>query len=267
MHAWAEVEHDLVYKPLQGRLSEDEYSILDELNGLVMAGEIALERLQRAGEQRVSAQGRVFSNHYDLAAYLLDRAAPILRSASAEANLGRVDILYALLKEINLAKSEDLSPYLMSLTSDFEQRPLAEQIIDQLAFDDPNRYRMYEKIRAQLDRNRDVEIQPLQTAMGRFLSLWIELERGIRSLAEGKLPAPRLSFPTGRILEDLKIFNQETLRDVDHLRRFRNNLVHGIEIPSSDDIDDASHRLEALERFPIRLHSLRWRSSWRIPGV
>jgi ppGpp synthetase/RelA/SpoT-type nucleotidyltranferase len=50
MHAWSEVNHDLAYKPLQGELSEDEYSILDELNGLVIAGEIALERLQRAGE-------------------------------------------------------------------------------------------------------------------------------------------------------------------------------------------------------------------------
>ena len=49
MHAWSEVEHDLIYKPMQGTLSEEELSILDELNGLVLAGEIALERLQAAG--------------------------------------------------------------------------------------------------------------------------------------------------------------------------------------------------------------------------
>lgn len=42
MHSWAEVEHDLVYKPMQGRLSEEEYDTLDELNGLILAGEIAL---------------------------------------------------------------------------------------------------------------------------------------------------------------------------------------------------------------------------------
>lgn len=42
MHAWSEVEHDLVYKPLQGTLSDEELSILDELNGLVLSGEIAL---------------------------------------------------------------------------------------------------------------------------------------------------------------------------------------------------------------------------------
>lgn len=42
MHAWAEVEHDLLYKPLTGNPSTDERAILDEINGLVMAGEIAL---------------------------------------------------------------------------------------------------------------------------------------------------------------------------------------------------------------------------------
>lgn len=93
MHAWAEVEHDLVYKPLQGKLSEEEYSILDELNGLVLAGEIALERLQRAGERRVATSGRLFDNHYDLAAYLLNRAAPLLTGANPEAIIGRVDVL------------------------------------------------------------------------------------------------------------------------------------------------------------------------------
>ena len=29
MHAWSEVEHDLIYKPMQGTLSEEELSILE----------------------------------------------------------------------------------------------------------------------------------------------------------------------------------------------------------------------------------------------
>ena len=70
VHAWAEVEHDLVYKPLSGTLSEDEYAILDELNGLVLAGEISLERLQRAAKQRLSNVGERFNNHYELADYI-----------------------------------------------------------------------------------------------------------------------------------------------------------------------------------------------------
>jgi ppGpp synthetase/RelA/SpoT-type nucleotidyltranferase len=73
MHAWSEVEHDLVYKPMSGTLSEDEYAILDELNGLVLSGEIALERLQRAAKARLANRGAKFNNHYELAAYIYDR--------------------------------------------------------------------------------------------------------------------------------------------------------------------------------------------------
>ncbi|WP_213202479.1 hypothetical protein [Erwinia rhapontici] len=39
MHARSEVEHELVYKPFQGNLSREEHMILDEINGLVLAGE------------------------------------------------------------------------------------------------------------------------------------------------------------------------------------------------------------------------------------
>ena len=66
MHAWAEVEHDLVYKPASGELSQEEYSLLDQLNGLVLAGEISLEQLQKAGEIRVASGARPFANHYEL---------------------------------------------------------------------------------------------------------------------------------------------------------------------------------------------------------
>ena len=74
MHAWSEVEHDLVYKPAEGELSEAEYSLLDQLNGLVLAGEISLEQLQKAGEIRVASGSRPFANHYELAAHLLNEA-------------------------------------------------------------------------------------------------------------------------------------------------------------------------------------------------
>lgn len=71
MHAWSEVEHDLVYKPLQGELSEEELMILDEINGLVLSGNIALERLQRAGLSRVNNNTtKTFMNHFDLASFV-----------------------------------------------------------------------------------------------------------------------------------------------------------------------------------------------------
>jgi hypothetical protein len=124
MHAWSEVNHDLAYKPLQGELSEDEYSILDELNGLVMAGEIALERLQRAGEARVTAGGRNFGTHYDLAAHLLNASGATLRGPEANTAIGRVDLLFELLSRLGLATPNQLKPYLEALHSDTERRPL-----------------------------------------------------------------------------------------------------------------------------------------------
>lgn len=73
MHAWAEVEHDLLYKPLSGKPSEGERAILDELNGIVLAGEIALERLQNAVKVRLDVEEQQFTNHYELAAYIYDK--------------------------------------------------------------------------------------------------------------------------------------------------------------------------------------------------
>jgi ppGpp synthetase/RelA/SpoT-type nucleotidyltranferase len=73
MHAWSEVEHDLVYKPMSGTLSSTEYALLDQLNGLVMAGEIALERLQGAARLRLNEADAPFNNHYELAAYIYDK--------------------------------------------------------------------------------------------------------------------------------------------------------------------------------------------------
>lgn len=70
MHAWSEVEHDLVYKPMSGGASKEELMILDEINGMVIAGNIALERLQSAIIERVNGEGYVFQNHYDLASYI-----------------------------------------------------------------------------------------------------------------------------------------------------------------------------------------------------
>src|SRR5208337_2794464 len=69
MHGWSEVEHDLVYKPKSGKLSDEEYAILDEINGLVIAGEIGLERLQKAMISRVAGQ-REIKDQFDVKSYL-----------------------------------------------------------------------------------------------------------------------------------------------------------------------------------------------------
>lgn len=249
MHAWSEVEHDLVYKPLQGALSDEEYAILDELNGLVLSGEIALERLQRAGELRASTHGRQFTNHYDLAASLLELGRENLSVANLnESAIGRVDVLYQLLNATGLNTPDKLADYVKVLHSDFEKRPLSEQIIDQILAENPTRYTTYEQIRlleapiAAL--TSDVSRVTQSQAIGEFVALWIDYEKRIRIQAANK-GITALGMPPMRILFSLNL-PQEVIVSAERLRRFRNQLVHGIEVPDSETIAAASAELRAL---------------------
>ena len=99
MHAWSEVEHDLIYKPLQGTLSKEELAILDELNGLVLAGEIALERLQAAGNERIRSKNAVFNNQYELASYLYNYLSSNFRPEDIELRMGNIELLFRLLSQ------------------------------------------------------------------------------------------------------------------------------------------------------------------------
>jgi len=251
MHAWSEVEHDLVYKPLQGELSEDEYAILDELNGLVLAGEIALERLQRAGDVRVSSQDREYSNHYDLAASLLEMSRAKLSDHDIhEAAIGRVDLLFQLLAAVDMNKPEDLIRYIDALHADFEKRPLAEQVIDQVLSEDPGRYSKYEKIRAG-------EISPValsitvpasnshSEAIGDFITNWIGFERSVRDYLSKKGLQTNV-MPTGKILSKVDGFSLELVLAAERLRQFRNQLVHGMDFPDVELIRANTQDLKML---------------------
>ncbi len=111
MHAWAEVEHDLVYKSsTSSKLSQDEYAILDELNGLMHAGEIALERLQRAVKRRLNFELKPFANHYELSSFLYDYVRLACPKDHLEQEIGRTDILFQFLQAANLHSVPHLEP-------------------------------------------------------------------------------------------------------------------------------------------------------------
>lgn len=251
MHAWSEVEHDLVYKPLQGTLSDEEYAILDELNGLVLAGEIALERLQRAGEARISVHDREYTNHYDLASSLLEMSRAKLAGLDIhDSAIGRVDLLFQLLQALGLNKPEDLAQYVEALHSDFEKRPLAEQVIDQVLAEDASRYAAYESIRA-LDvpalsvASSDTPRASQSEAIGQFMALWIDYERMLRSIAAAK-GYKSIGMPSPRVLSELAEFSPELIQTAERLRRFRNLLVHGIEVPDASYIQAQMADLKKL---------------------
>ncbi len=251
MHAWSEVEHDLVYKPLQGQLSEDEYAILDELNGLVLAGEIALERLQRAGDLRVSAHDREYTNHYDLASSLVEMAREKLAGLNIhDAVIGRVDLLFHLLREVGLNTPEQLAKYVSALHTDFERRPLAEQVIDQVLSEDPARYATFEQIRL-LDvpvtapSASDLPRVTQSEAIGHFISLWIEYEKMIRTYAASK-GFKEFGMPLLRVLRSVEGLPEDVAEAAERLRRFRNQLVHGIEVPDAEFIHAQTAELRVV---------------------
>lgn len=247
MHAWSEVEHDLVYKP-EAALSQQEYSLLDQLNGLMLAGEISLEQLQRAGEARVAETGRAFQNHYDLAAHLLGTASRLDIDDIDDSGLGRVDLLFALLDYLERKKPEDLEPYLQLVHSNLEQRPLAEQIIDALLSENESLYAEYQRIREQVIgmSTAPKDLGAIHQGIGEFLAAWVALEKLMSDLVPNQEPN-RHRYNNLKRFTNSAFLDSETSFVLKDLRAFRNRLVHGMEVPSVEQLRTAAEGVKAIQ--------------------
>lgn len=237
MHAWSEVEHDLVYKPLNGNLSDEELAILDELNGLVLAGEIALERLQASGNARI-AKDKSFNNQYELASFLYSKYEDKFKQGN-ELQLGNVELLFKLICECNLNSSSELSPYLKSLSFSGDFRSLSEQISDNIILGNEERYEIYTSLKSSIT-NPDKE---LQASIGYFVSQWIRLEQIISKYTSDKNPKSRTLFSSNNLR---RFLSEKELNYVLDLRRTRNLIVHGIEIPSTNEINSMANNVKEL---------------------
>jgi ppGpp synthetase/RelA/SpoT-type nucleotidyltranferase len=260
MHAWSEVEHDLVYKPMQGKLSEDELAILDELNGMVLAGEIALERLQRGAESRLSEQDAQFENHYDLASFLVKYGRSKFGDLAKEPVIGDVQLLYRFLGMLGISTAGQLQPYLEGLVPDTERRPISEQIADQILLADSDRYSVYAQARGQAEGGdsgagmRADGPGPDQAdkhkAIGYFLTQWIDFERFIRELSSLRNLQTDNRFPTSlpKLGKFEDLFSPKQAADIEQIRRVRNYIVHGIETPGPEFIESLGHELHKMLR-------------------
>jgi hypothetical protein len=130
MHAWSEVEHDLIYKPYSGDLSPEELSILDGINGIVLCGEVFLERLQAASEARVSIGTHKFTNHYELASFLHRTLQASMGTPDlSQLAFGRVGILFKLIQVAGLDSPGTLTPFIEPFDQPIDGRFLAEKVI------------------------------------------------------------------------------------------------------------------------------------------
>ncbi|MBU1034298.1 RelA/SpoT domain-containing protein [Patescibacteria group bacterium] len=146
MHAWSEVEHDLTYKNSTGNsLSEAEYRILDQLNGLAHAGELALIQLGQAIITRTNQAEQQFRNHYELAAFILNEIVKKNPDQPAP-KTGGMDVLYDFLRYVGLHTAESMRK-LIEHTTFGDDQPIAGVISSELLKKHPEWEELYRQAR------------------------------------------------------------------------------------------------------------------------
>lgn len=231
MHAWSEVEHDLIYKPLQGALSEEELFILDELNGLVLAGEIALERLQSAGNERIKNKDTTFSSQYDLASYLYNYLCSHLKQEDIELRLGNIELLFKLLSRLKIIKVKDIEPIVRSVKFEKDRRNISQQIIDQIITGNEKRYHIYQELRS----DDEIEEPRILRGINYFFGQWVPLEDLLNKAACRNVPKAYGAFNINT-LKRMNILDKDLSNKIGALRRTRNVLIHDIEKPDVEEL-------------------------------
>ena len=250
MHAWSEVEHDLIYKPLQGALSDEELSILDELNGLVLTGEIALERLQSAGNERIKNKETTFTSQYDLASYLYNYLSNNFRPEDIELRMGNIELLFRLISRLKMNTVKEIQPVLKSVKFEKDRRNISQQIVDQIITGNEKRYAIYQELRD----GREGGGEDSRQAASYFFSQWVPLERMLNRISNRNSQKLRGAFNINT-LNRMNVLDKDCLNRIVSLRKSRNMLIHDIEVPEADFItkqgDEARELLEKLgEQFP-----------------
>lgn len=241
MHAWAEVEHDLIYKPMSGTVSTDEYEILDELNGLVLSGEIALNRLQKAFKDRVSKRNEPFANHYELAAFLYNQLVNSDRFKTENFILGRSDRLYNFLGIVNLNTPVKLEPFLKSVKPDESQLTAVQKIVEAILIEEPDYHSIFLDVKLETlfynPYTNSTELNPISTDLTSvydFVYKMVELEKKYKIVS------------TDYNQFKLIVENQEILNCIDYIRNLRDKLLNANTLPEQIDIDYGKSAINKL---------------------
>ena len=258
MHSWAEVEHDLIYKPGDVALSEDEHAILDMINGLMITGEIALTRLQKAIDRRTSQPTTPFSDHYELAMHLRRAIEPSFAGDVNTIIMGRVDVLFRFLQLAEMDRPDRVDPFVAHLNPDTEVASIVEQIVDRILQSHQDLDEKYE----QAKRNSG-ERSPYSATSERlpkpseadvfenFLIKWSTLENFVALLAQTKGEDASAKGPSQVVdrLQKLNIVDLETLNKVRNVRDLRIQAVHGLAPINPTQLSEATSFLEHLLYF------------------
>ncbi len=79
-------------------------------------------------------------------------------------------------------------------------------------------------------------------AIGTFLQSWIDFEKSVRAKLDSQV-----ATPLSHLLQRFRFQNDQALGfEVERIRRIRNNLVHGIEMPDAETLASAASRLDQI---------------------
>ncbi|MFD2543778.1 GTP pyrophosphokinase family protein [Lacinutrix gracilariae] len=235
MHAWSEVEHDLVYKPFSGNLTEEELSILDEINGLVLTGEIALERLQKAITERTTKQAEI-TDKYDLTNLVFSN----YKNNFKKINFGNTEYLNNYLKAIDKIDTnqiqEAISKINLNINETFSDQ-LFQNIIA-LNEKNDNLKKYFSQITTDKKKVSGFEL---------FTKTWIVFEKVIAQLNQENGNKNRKNFiPNLDIVGEVSHLTQKEKNQIHRLRNIRNQMLHGYESFSNEQLEKYYKDLKAI---------------------
>lgn len=238
MHAWSEVEHDLVYKPFSGNLSKEELAILDEINGLVLSGEIALERLQSAMSERTKKQNEI-KDKYELTNYLLSN---LDKDYLNKIKLGDTYLLNNYLNTIKKLDVNEFNNYINKINVDLPES-VTDQLLNMLLVE------FYDNDKINLKnyfKNLHVS-ERKASGFESFVKCWVILEKAVRDILKDENLSPnKYLIPDFKILKERQILTLKEADALRQLRQIRNYLLHGIETPAEEYLKDSYQRLRAI---------------------
>lgn len=248
MHAWSEVEHDLAYKKLMGPVSREEYECLDELNGLMMAGEIVLNRLKQLSSQRIQSITS-FDSHYVLAVYLTHWQK---ERGCGSRPLGNVELLFESYREGDVLTTE----YLLKQLARLERQhwadspvPLAGQLLELFASRNNRGIVTGQITKSVRELSEEEDSAPSKSQLDSFQRRWNALEDRVkRTLVHlGQVPDSRTTKLM--MVEVDHTLTREFADEFNRLRAIRGQLVYGYLVPSKQDMKTLLSDVDRLSKF------------------
>jgi ppGpp synthetase/RelA/SpoT-type nucleotidyltranferase len=237
MLAWSEIEHDLIYKPSESGISNTELAILDELNGMVLAGEIALERLKEAITERIE-KNKKFNDNYEISNYIIKNI------GENDIEIGNTKILMNLLTASGQTNINNINKFISNkiFQKDYS---ISDQIIDDLLIRDYDDKKVLKALYDYINKNLK---GGHKNGFEKFIKAWILIEKTVRSV--GDQLQKKMTVYSNEILKILDN-DESSYSTILYCRKVRNELIHGVEPYENKKLKELADKLLQIVRVII----------------